>query len=147
MNSFLLKDDYTVIKSIKKPVMEKSTGIDVLYFISPKTIGGYDMTDGFNLVMEYLKPVSKKVKIETLTLVDSDYKGDYLRYCLPLNTEITEEPGEVEINLTYMGVSLDEDGKSHEHICPFAPTYLTIVPISYWFTASDCKPETNPGAY
>lgn len=137
MNSFLLKDDYTVMKSIKKPVMEKSTGIDVLYFISPKTIGGYDMTDGFNLVMEYLKPVSKKVKIETLTLVDSDYEGDYLRYCLPLNTEVTEEPGEVEINLTYMGVSLDEDGKSHEHICPFAPTYLTIVPISSWFTASD----------
>ena len=66
MNSFLLKDDYTVVKSIKKPVMEKSTGIDVLYFISPKIIGEYDMTDGFNLVMEYLKPVSKKVKIETL---------------------------------------------------------------------------------
>ena len=137
MNSFLLKDDYTVIKSIKKPVMEKSTGIDVLYFITPKMIGELDLTDGFNLVMEYLQPVSKKVKIETLVLVDSDYEDDYLRYALPLTTQITEEPGEVEINLTYMGVSLDAEGKSHEHICPFSTTYLTIVPISSWFSASN----------
>lgn len=137
MNTFLLKSDYTVIKSIKKPVMEKSTGIDVLYFITPKMIGELDLTDGFNLVMEYLQPVSKKVKIETLVLVDSDYEEDYLRYALPLTTQITEEPGEVEINLTYMGVSLDAEGKSHEHICPFSTTYLTIVPISSWFSASN----------
>ena len=137
MNTFLLKSDYTVIKSIKKPVMEKSTGIDVLYFITPKMIGELDLTDGFNLVMEYLQPVSKKVKIETLVLVDADYEEDYLRYALPLTTQITEEPGEVEINLTYMGVSLDADGNSHEHICPFSTTYLTIVPISSWFSASD----------
>ena len=137
MNTFLLKSDYTVIKSIKKPVMEKSTGIDVLYFITPKMIGELDLTNGFNLVMEYLQPVSKKVKIETLVLVDSDYEEDYLRYALPLTTQITEEPGEVEINLTYMGVSLDAEGKSHEHICPFSTTYLTIVPISSWFSASN----------
>ena len=89
--------------------------------------------------MEYILPVSKKYKTETLVKSDELYK-DMLEYKLSFDTLLTVEPGEIEIQLTFSKVDLDEEGNDVQYIRKTSPTTITIVPISAW---SDIIPDES----
>lgn len=137
MNTFLLKDDNTIQAVSRSTVMEKSNCIEDIEFITKKIYNGYDMAE-FDLVLEYKTPITHSVRLKTLELFDSDYKDEYYKYKLPSETKtITGESGQVEMNLSFMKVEIDPDGKVINHVRNFTPTFLNIVPLSSWFTVSD----------
>ena len=135
MNTFLLNADNQVIHTVKSPVMEKSNCIEEIQFVTSKEYNGYFMEE-FDLILEYLTPISKTNRFETLTLV-GEYKTDYLLYTLPSTTKITGERGEFEMNLSFVKTELDSKGNKINRVRNFSPISLNIVPISSWMTVKD----------
>lgn len=135
MNTFLLNQNNQVIHTVKSPIMEKSNCIEDIHFIANKEYNGYLMAE-FDLILEYLTPISKTNRFEVLSLV-GEYKDDYLLYKLPSTTAITGERGDFEINLSFVKTELDSDGNKINRVRNFSPTFINIVPISSWLTVSD----------
>ena len=135
MNTFLLNADNQVIHTVKSPVMEKSNCIEDIQFVTDKEYNGYLMEE-FDFILEYLTPISKTNRFETLKLV-GEYKTDYLLYTLPSTTTITGERGEFEMNLSFVKTELDSDGNKINRVRNFSPVSLNIVPVSSWLTVKD----------
>ena len=117
-------------------VMERSKLVDTLHFLADPVYKDVDMSE-FQVVMEYLLPVSKKYKTEILEKSDELYK-DMLEYKLPFDTALTSEPGDIEIQLTFTNVTLDEQGHNTQYVRKVGPGTIKIVPISAW---SDIIPD------
>ena len=140
MYTILVKDTNELFVSVKERIMQRSKLVDLLHFLANTTYKGLDMT-GFTVSMEYILPVSKQYKSEILTLSEELYvKGEleFLEYKLPFNTNLTSEPGDIEVQLTFVKTELDAEGNSVQYVRKTTPTVITIVPISAW---SDIVPD------
>ena len=137
-NTFLLKDDHTVQHTVKSPILEKTSNIESISFICPKTYNDLDMST-FDLVLTYKLPVSKSVKIVNLTLSDAEYKDDYLLYTLPVTAKnITSEVGDVELTLTQMKVELDADtGAQTKYVRSYNEAILPIIAVTNYINLED----------
>lgn len=91
----------------------------------------------YTVMMEYFKPVSKQYKSELLTR-SKDLYENCIEYILPLDTELTSEPGTVEIQLTFTYIEMDEDGAVIQRVRKTSPGELKITPIAAW---SDFIPD------
>jgi hypothetical protein len=95
----------------------------------------------FDVLLEYVLPISKKNGIIQLVLSDEIYKDGYLSYALPtseLTTLLTSESGDVEISISFLKAELDYEGNTIERVRNCAnPAILKIIPLSSWFHASD----------
>ena len=138
MYTILVNEDNTMITSVKERIMQRSKLVNSLHFLVNPVYKELDMSD-FTVTMEYILPVSKKYKTETLVKSDELYK-DMLEYKLSFDTLLTVEPGEIEIQLTFSKVDLDEEGNDVQYIRKTSPTTITIVPISAW---SDIIPDES----
>lgn len=85
----------------------------------------------FTVMMEYILPISREYKTEILVKSDELYKNK-LEYKLPFDTCLTKEAGKIEVQLTFIKVELDVDGKSKQYVRKTSPTTITIVPIAAW---------------
>lgn len=137
-NVFLLKDDNTVARTVKSPVMEKTSNVDQIQFITSKTYNGLDMAE-FDLVLTYKLPISKAVKIVPMTLVDDNYKDTYLLYTLPvIAKEISSEVGDVSLAFTQMKVSLDPDtGEQVKYVRSYKEAFLPIIAVPNYLNLTD----------
>lgn len=137
-NTFLLKDDHSVQHTVKSPVLEKTSNIESINFVCPKTYNDLDMST-FDLVLTYRLPVSKSVKIVTLTLSDEEYKDGYLLYTLPVTAKnITSEVGDVELTLTQMKVELDADtGAQTKYVRSYNTAVLPIIAVTNYVNLED----------
>lgn len=138
MYTILVNEDNTMITSIKERIMQRSKMVDSLHFLVDPIYKEIDMSD-FTVTMEYILPVSKKYKTETLVKSDELYKN-MLEYKLPFDTLLTVEPGEIEIQLTFSNVDLNDEGNDVQYVRKTSSTTITIVPISAW---SDIIPDES----
>lgn len=136
MYTLLINNDNTVTASVTHPIMQRSKLVDDLYFIVPKMYNKYDMAD-FDFIMEYRTPISHTYNYKALTLTDPSYKNDYLRYTIDIDTDLTSENGELELNLKFVGTFMQQDGTVLQQVRELAPCTLTIIPVVSWFTAPD----------
>ena len=98
MYTILVKDTNELSITVKERIMQRSKLIDNLHFlVNPLYKDEIDMT-GFTVMMEYILPVSKKYRTEVLTLSEELYK-EKLEYKLPFDTKLTEEAGNIEVQL------------------------------------------------
>lgn len=130
MYTILLNETNELITSVKERIMQRSKLVDNLHFLVDPIYKGLDMTD-FTVMMEYLLPISREYKTEILVKSDTMYK-EKLEYKLPLDTNLTKEHGNVELQLTFIKVELGADGTSTQMVRKTSPTVLTILPISAW---------------
>lgn len=130
MYTILVKDTNELVVSVKERIMQRSKLVDTLHFLADPMYKELDMSD-FTVSMEYILPVSKQYKSEILVLSTELYK-DMLEYKLPLDTKLTSEPGEIEVQLTFIKSDLDADGRVKQYVRKTTPTSITIVPISAW---------------
>ena len=137
-NTFLLKDDHSVQHTVKSPVLEKTSNIESINFVCPKTYNNMDMST-FDLVLTYRLPISKSVKIVTLTLSNEEYKDGYLLYTLPVTAKnITSEVGDVELSLSQMKVELDaETGKQTKYVRSYKDAVLPILAVTNYVNLED----------
>lgn len=138
MYTFLINEDNTLTTTVVERIMERSKMVDNLHFLADTTYKGVDMSD-YTVLLEYLLPVSKRYKTEILTKSDELYKNK-LEYVLPFDTNLTNEPGDVQIQLTFSNITMDPDGKPTQHVRKVGPGVVHIVPISAW---SDVVPDAS----
>lgn len=140
MYTILVNNDNTLLTTVKERIMQRSKLVDSLHFIANKIYKESDM-ETFNVMLEYLLPVSKEYKSEVLVLSNNDYDGSgkYLEYKLPFDTNLTKEAGQIEVQLTFTKVELDAEGNGIQYVRKTSPCTITIVPISAW---SDIIPDS-----
>lgn len=136
MYTFLINEDNTLTCSIQDAIMERSKMVDKLHFLADPTYKGVDMTD-CTVNLEYVLPISKRYKTEILTKSDELYKNK-LEYILPFDTDLTSEPGDIQMQLTFLAVTMDSDGTTVQHVRKVGPGVIHIVPIQNW---SDLIPD------
>ena len=133
----LINDDNTLSAPKKQRIVQKSKLVDTLYFLVNPIYNGHDMTDA-TLLLEYVLPCSRKYCDEILVLNDERYE-EYLKYTLPVDTNLTNEAGKIELQLTFLYVDIDENGNSVQRVRKTAPPItITVVPIAAW---SDIIPD------
>ena len=136
MYTILVNDDNILTTSVRERIMQRSKLVDSLHFLVEPTYKELNIAD-FTVTLEYVLPISKKYKVETLIKSDELYK-ERLEYKLPFDTNLTREYGDIEIQLTFTKVDLDEEGKDIQYVRKTSTTSITIVPISAW---SDVIPD------
>lgn len=137
MYTILVNDDDSLYGSRKERIMQRSKCVDNLVFVvNPIYRNTYDMTNA-TVMLEYLRPISRRYETEILALCDERYNG-YLQYKLPFDTNLTAEHGNLELQLTFVYTDLDANGNSIQRVRKTSPTVIEIIPVSAW---SDIIPD------
>lgn len=126
----LVCDDNSLYGSQKTKIMQKEKLVNKLWFLIPPHYNGYDMSQ-FTVTMRYLLPISKEFTTETLVLSDEKYE-EYLKYVLPVDTNLTKEWGDIELNLTFTMVDADDNGNVVQHVRKTDNYLLNIAQIPNW---------------
>ena len=84
-----------IVSTPDQRIMQRSKLVDTLHILVAPTYNGISMSD-CTVLMEYKLPVSQEARSEILSLSDELYKEN-LEYTLPLDTYLTKEAGNVEI--------------------------------------------------
>lgn len=137
MYTILVNDDDTLYGSRKERIMQRSKCVDNLVFVvNPIYRNTYDMTKA-TVMLEYVRPISRKYETEILELCDERYNG-FLQYKLPFDTNLTAEHGSLELQLTFVYADLDANGNGIQRVRKTSPTTIEVIPISAW---SDIIPD------
>lgn len=126
----LVENDNSLYGSCKSKIMQKEKLVNKLWFLVPPHYNGYDMSQ-FTLTMRYVLPISKEFITETLVLADDKYE-EYLKYVLPVDTNLSKEWGNVELNLTFTMVDTDDNGNMVQRVRKTDNYLLTISQIPNW---------------
>ena len=130
MHTILVTQDNELITSVKERIMQRSKLVDSLHFLVDPMYNDIDMSD-FTVRLEYRLPISQEPYTELLTLSEELYK-EKLEYKMPINTNLTKEAGNVEIQLSFTKLDLDADGNAIQYVRRTSPTTITIIPLSAW---------------
>lgn len=128
----LINDDNSMYGSHKERIMQHSSGVDSLIFITDYLYKNtHDMTKA-SVMLEYVLPVSKLYRTEFLELSDERYNGCFLQYKLPFDTKLTSEAGEISLQLTFAYVEMDYKGNMIQRVRKISPTTINIIPVAEW---------------
>lgn len=141
MYTILVGESNELVTSVKERIMQRSKLVDNLHFLVEPTYKGIDMS-GFTAMLEYLTPVGREYRTEVLVKSQELYK-DRIEYKLPFDTKLTREAGDIELQLTFVKVTLGADGKDTQMVRKTSPTTIKILPISAW---SDIIADSALGA-
>ena len=130
MYVILVENDNSLYGSCKSKIMQREKLFNKLCFLVAPHYNGYDMSQ-CTVTMRYLLPISREFVTETLKLSDERYE-EYLKYVLPVDTNLTKEWGEIELNLTFTMVDADDNGNVIQRVRKTDNYYLTITQIPDW---------------
>lgn len=130
MYTILIRNTNDAIASNRTRIMQRSKLVDDLHFLVEPIYNDYDMQD-FTVTLEYRLPVSHEYRTEILVLSEELYK-EYYEYKLPIDTCITKEPGDVEMQITFSRAEMNADGKVIQRVRKISPCYLTVIAVTDW---------------
>lgn len=133
MYTFLIQNDNRVIATERQRIMQCSKLVDVLQIIVPKFYNGLEMAN-YSARLEYLTPINHKYNYVELEIADANYKTDYLLYKIPIDINLTSEVGDVEFMVTFIEVTMTEDGVVNTPVRKTDAFTMPIIPITRWFT-------------
>lgn len=128
--TIIVCDDNSLYGSQKRKIMQREKLFNKLWFLVPPCYNGYDMSK-CTVTMRYLLPVSKEFRTETLVLSDERYE-EYLKYVLPVDTCFTKEWGDIDLNLTFTMLDVDEYGNMVQRVRKTDNHILTITQLPDW---------------
>ena len=135
--TFLLNEDNSLTASRREVIMQRSKLVDEIHFLVNPKYKENDMSI-FSVMLEYILPVSKKY--ETLELIqDPEGYQEYLKYVVPLDTNLSSEAGDIQLQLSFTFVGLDVDGNGIQKVRKTKVGILHITPIAAW---SDIIPDS-----
>ena len=130
MYTIIVCDDNSLYGAKKEKVIQKEKLFNKLWFLVAPHYNGYDMSQ-CTVTMRYLLPISKEFVTETLVLSEERYE-EYLKYILPIDTCLTKEHGDVELNLTFTLLDVDDNGNIIQRVRKTTNCIITITPIPNW---------------
>lgn len=133
MYTFLIQNDNSVIATERQRIMQCSKLVDVLQIIVPKLYNGLEMAN-YSARLEYRTPINHKYNYVELKIADANYKSDYLLYKIPIDINLTSEVGDVEFMVTFIEVTMTEDGVVNTPVRKTDEFTMPIIPIARWFT-------------
>lgn len=128
--TIIVCDDNSLYGSHKEKIIQREKLFNKLWFLVPPYYNGYDMSQ-CTVTLRYLLPISKEFKTETLILSNEKYE-EYLKYVLPIDTELTKEWGDIELNLTFTMLDVDENGNIVQHVRKTTNGVITVTQIPDW---------------
>lgn len=134
----LVNEDDSLYGSHKERIMQRQKLVNDLIFVVDPIYNGIDMTSA-SVMLEYVLPVSREYKTILLTLSDERYNDCFLQYKLPFDTDLTSQAGELELQLTFAYVEMNENGVGIQRVRKTSSTIIEIVPITAW---SDIVPDS-----
>ena len=113
---FLLEDDNEIIASNREVIMQRSKLVDEVWFLVKPTykVNENDMSV-FEATLEYVLPVSKSYHSLGLIKDEKGY-GEYLKYVVPLDSNLSAEAGDIELQLTFTYTGFDAEGKNVQKV-------------------------------
>ena len=143
INMFIKNNNTVVINNPNKHlIMQHSSSVDAFRVLVNKVYtldldnNEVEMKD-FKCVMEYLLPNSKRYKVVELEKIEDEVSNsgaepvdpfaDYLKFRLPINSEFTNEPGDIEVQFTFA-----KKGEPENIIRKTDKTKITIEPTTDW---------------
>lgn len=137
---FLLNDDNSITASKREVLMQHSKLVDEVWFlINPKYKVNENDMSLFSVTLEYILPVSKEYHSLELIKNEEGYK-EYLKYIVPLDSNLSAEAGDIQLQLSFVYVGLDANGKGIQKVRKTQPTKLHITPIAAW---GDIIPDSS----
>lgn len=128
---FLLENDNEIIASHREVLMQRSKLVDEIWFlVNPKYKVDNDMSV-FSVMLEYILPTSKSYHSLELVQDKEGYK-EYLKYVVPLDSNLSSESGDIQLQLSFVYVGLDANGNSIQKVRKTQPAKLHITPIAAW---------------
>lgn len=134
MYTILITSDNQLLTSVKERIMQRSKLVDKLHFLTSQMYNDEDMSD-YQATMEYILPVSKEYRVDYLIKSNNLYKNEYLEYKIPIDTNLTKEPGNIEIQITFSKSEMNSDGEVIQHIRKINPGYIEVIPVAAWSNA------------
>lgn len=129
---FLLENDNEIIASHREVLMQRSKLVDEVWFlVNPKYKTCENDMSLYNVSLEYILPVSKSYHSLELTKDKEGYK-EYLKYVVPLDTNLSSESGDIQLQLSFIYVGLDANGNGIQRVRKTKPAKLHITPIAAW---------------
>lgn len=129
---FLLENDNEIIATHREVLMQRSKLVDEVWFlVNPKYKTCENDMSVFSIMLEYILPNSKSY--HSLELVqDAEGYKEYLKYVVPLDSNLSSEAGDIQLQLTLIYVGLDADGNDVQKVRKTKPAILHITPIAAW---------------
>ena len=134
MYTILITSDNRLLTSVKERIMQRSKLVDKLHFLTSQMYNDEYMND-YQVTMEYVLPVSKEYRVDYLVKSNDLYKDEYLEYKIPIDTNLTKEPGNIEIQITFSKSEMNSDGEVIQHIRKINPGYIEVIPVAAWSNA------------
>lgn len=128
--TIIVENDNSLYGSHKERVMQREKLFNKVWFLVPQFYNGYDMSK-CTVTMRYLLPISKEFKTETLVLSDERYQ-ECLKYILPIDTNLSKECGDIELNLTFIMLDVDDNGNVVQRVRKTDNHRLHITPLPNW---------------
>lgn len=133
MNSvytILIKDDHSFIHTIRKKIMQRSTGIESIRFLVDKMYGNLDATKA-NVVLEIRTPISHKYRAVKLTPSEELYK-EKVEFIFPIDLDCTLEVGNLEFTISFSYLEKDSEGNFVEQVRRIGKTSIEICEDVNW---------------
>lgn len=132
MYTILVKSDDTLIATQRQNIMHRSSLVRQLRFLVDPVYSNnqLNMAD-YVCVLEYRTPISNRYTPVVLTPSEELYK-DKLEYILNIDTKITAEVGQVELQLKWMSVEMLSNGSFGEHVRITGSTTIDVLPTNKW---------------
>ena len=133
MYTILVKDDNTLVTTIRTNIMHRSSMVDGFRVLVDPTYNAEEKFDmrTFQCIVEYKTPISDTYTPEVLTPLDELYK-DKLEYRLPVDTKITSEVGDIEFKFMFVRADMDSDGNVIERVRKTSSSTIKVLPVAKW---------------
>ena len=136
MYTLLLNQNKEWVATHREAIVRFSNLCDKIRFLVPPTVGDSDI-GGFDTVqLRYVSPLTKKPGAEYLTRSEDLYKGHY-EYVLPVDTKVSAEDGDVEMEITLYASEMTADGEVERIVMHTRPFKLRVFPVSSWSNFTD----------
>lgn len=120
----------------KEIIMQKSKLVDSLHFLVDPIYKDADMS-AFTMLLEYKLPITNKYQSVILVKSPVLYE-EMLEYKLPIDTDLTSEAGNIELQVTLSKLERNETGQIIQRVRKSKSTMIQIHPIAAW---SDFIPD------
>lgn len=128
MYTILMNSDKSLVCTIKTTLYQRDKLVDKLQILIPHTYEDINLSD-FTAVLKYVDQ-GNEVHSEILIQDEELYKGSYLRYTLPVDTNLTRFAGDIKVCLTLNKVDMEE---MKEYSLNTGETTITIAPLSDYY--------------
>lgn len=128
MYTILMNSDKSLVCTTRTTLYQRDKLVDKLQILIPQTYEDVDLSD-FTTVLKYVDQ-GNEVHSEILIQDEELYKDSYLRYTLPIDTNLTRFAGNIKICLTLNKIDMEE---MKEYSLNTGEITITITPLSDYY--------------